>query len=552
MRVLAGRRGERDGSPIDAESLDRRLGGLRRAVHAATGRLPAEPIREALGVLDRADQRLGVAPDLTVVALAGATGAGKSTLLNAVVGEPVATAGVTRPTTSRPLAALWTEPARAGRLLDWLGVSARHVVADLDPTGSRSPLDGLVLLDLPDMDSTQADHRATVDHLLERVDVMIWVSDPQKYADALLHDQYLARFARHADVTIVLLNQVDRLSAADAAACTADLAALVAADGLRDTQVRAVSASTGEGMAEVRDLLAGTVAARRAALARLAADVSTAAAALASAAGDEGASLRPVPARDSTALAEAMTEAAGVRVIEDAVRRSRRRRGAQATGWPPVRWVHRLRRDPLERLRLGRPGVDPDLVRTSLPSATPVSVAAVGSAARTYAARASSGAPAAWVRSTRTVAVRAADSIGPHLDTAVARAEVGRDRTPRWWWAAGLVQWALALVAAAGALWLLAMTALRALALPVPEPPRMGQVPIPTLLLVGGLLLGAVLAGLAALVNRVGAGRSAGRARRAVAGQVGEVARSRIVEPVSAELATLSEFRIGLVAAQGG
>ena len=552
MRTRVGRPAEPDGSTIDAESLDRRLSGLRRAVHAGTGRLPAEPIREALRVLERAGQRLGVAPDLTVVALAGATGAGKSSLLNALVGEPVATVGVTRPTTSRPLAALWTDAGRAGRLLDWLGVTTRHVVPSAQDAAAGDPLAGLVLLDLPDMDSTQAEHRATVDHLLERVDVMIWVADPQKYADALLHDQYLARFARHAEVTIVLLNQADRLSAADAAACTADLSALVAADGLRETKALAVSASTGEGLAEVRDLLAATVAARRAAMARLAADVSTAAAGLATAAGDEGTSLRPVPARATTALAEAMTEAAGVRLIEDAVRRSKRRRGAQATGWPPVRWVHRLRPDPVQRLRLSRPGVDPALVRTSLPAASPVAVAAVGSAARAYGAVATSGAPAAWVRSTRRVAVGAAETIGPHLDTAVTRAEVGTEHAPRWWAVIGLLQWLLVLVAAVGAGWLLAMVALRTLALPVPEPPRMGEVPIPTLLLVGGALLGVLLGSLAGLAVRVGAKRSAARARRVVSAQVAEVAQARIVGPVSDELATLSEFRVGLVAAQGG
>ena len=179
-------------------------------------------------------------------------------------------------------------------------------------------------------------------------------------------------------------------------------------------------------------------------------------------------------------------------------------------------------------------------------------MAAVGSAARAYAAEASAGAPAAWVRSTRTVAVRAADSIGPQLDTAVARAEVGTGGAPRWWSAVGLVQWALAAVAVLGAGWLLAMVGLRALALPVPEPPRLGQVPIPTLLLVGGVLSGLLVAALAGLGIRVGARRAAARARRAVVAQVAEVAQARIVHPVFDELGTLSEFRVGLLAARGG
>ena len=41
--------------------------------------------------------------------------------------------------------------------------------------------------------------------------MLIWVVDPQKYADAALHDRYLKPLARHADVMMIVLNQVDRL-----------------------------------------------------------------------------------------------------------------------------------------------------------------------------------------------------------------------------------------------------------------------------------------------------------------------------------------------------
>lgn len=536
---------------IDAEALDHRLSGLHRAVHGATGRLPEEPVEMARRVLEHAQERRGIAPDLTVVALAGATGAGKSSLLNAIAGAPIAEAGVLRPTTAHPLAALWTSPGQAGPLLDWLGVTRQHVVSAATPT-HPGPLDGLVLVDLPDMDSTVLEHRAIVDHLLDRVDVMVWVADPQKYADALLHDAYLSRFARHAEVTVVLLNQVDRLAATDVAACVADLRALVAADGMRDVRVLPVSAVTSAGLDDLRAVLAGTVAERRAAIARLAADVAAAADGLGAAAVDAGASLPVVSTRQGEALAGALAEAAGVRIIETAVRTSVRRSGAQATGWPPIRWVHRLRPDPVARLRLSRPGVDPTLVRTSLPSATPVTVAAVGSAARAYAGAASTGAPAAWVRSTRAVAVTAADSIGPHLDTAVARAEVGPARSPRWWSLVGLVQWLLVAIAAVGGLWLVGRVVLGALALPAPEPPAVGRVPVPTLLLVGGVVLGLLLAALAGLLIRVTARRAASRARRTVTARVAEVAQVRIADPVAAELSTLAEFRVGLVAARGG
>jgi len=553
-----GRRRQQGASgPLGAEELDGRIAGLQRAVHAAGGRLADEPVRVAQQVLQRARERQALAGDLTVVALAGSTGAGKSSLFNAILGRDVARVAATRPTTDQPLAALWTSPAAAGGLLDWLEVRrwelAGSAAPDLGVGESSSPdLSGLVLLDLPDHDSTVAAHRAQVDRLVERVDVMVWVLDPQKYADALVHDAYLARFARHAEVTLVLLNQVDRLADSDAEACLAHLRTLVDADGLAAARVLAVSATTGRGLPEVREVLASVASARRAALQRTAADLATAAEGLAASAGDPGGALPRASGPQSDRLADALCEAAGVRVVQDAVRSSVRRSGARATGWPPVRWIHVLRPDPAARLRLSRPGVEPGMVRTSLPSASPVSMARVAAAAREYADAASAGAPAAWIRSTRAVAMSAVGSLGPYLDSAVARADVGSPKAPRWWGLVGALQWLVLVVAAAGGVWLLGLVGLRLLALPAPDPPQVGALPVPTVLLVAGCLVGVVMAGLAGLLTRSSARRAAGRARRAVRGTVAEVARERVEEPVAAELATLAEFRIGLVGAQGG
>ena len=55
-----------------------------------------------------------------------------------------------------------------------------------------------MLLDLPDHDSTVAAHRLEVDRLVALVDVLVWVLDPQKYADAAIHERYLRPLARTA------------------------------------------------------------------------------------------------------------------------------------------------------------------------------------------------------------------------------------------------------------------------------------------------------------------------------------------------------------------
>src|SRR3712207_5697465 len=111
----------------------------------------------------------------------------------------------------------------------------------------------LVLLDLPDHDSVRLENRLEVDRLVGLVDVLVWVLDPEKYADAAVHERYLVPLAGHAGVLLVVLNQVDRLDAAAARACLTDLRGLLDREGLADTPLLAVSARAGTGLGELRE-----------------------------------------------------------------------------------------------------------------------------------------------------------------------------------------------------------------------------------------------------------------------------------------------------------
>src|SRR5439155_232564 len=82
--------------------------------------------------------------------------------------------------------------------------------------------------------SLATEHRAEVDRLLGLVDLVVWVTDPQKYADQVLHDRYLRAFKQHGDITVAVLNQADRLSPNDVIRCVDDLAGLLATDGLAE------------------------------------------------------------------------------------------------------------------------------------------------------------------------------------------------------------------------------------------------------------------------------------------------------------------------------
>ena len=327
--------------PDETTGLADRVRALAEAAEACRGRVPDEAVAEAERVAHQVDRRLAFSGSSTVVALAGATGSGKSSLFNALSGTDLARVGVTRPTTSEPLAVTWgDEPTED--LLDWLQVPRRHALAGAGASGNgtepKEPvLDGLVLLDLPDHDSTEKANQLQVDRLVQLVDVMVWVVDPQKYADALLHERYLLPLVEHAPVMVVVLNQVDRLTAAQREACLADLRRLLDSEGLQKTVIRAASADTGEGLPALKELIAARVADKLAAARRLAADVSTAADRLLAASGD--AETPELTRRSLETMNTAMAEAAGARVVGDAVRDAWRVRGAAATGWPVVAWI---------------------------------------------------------------------------------------------------------------------------------------------------------------------------------------------------------------------
>jgi energy-coupling factor transporter ATP-binding protein EcfA2 len=513
-----------------------RLAALRDAVQLAEGRLEVPEVERARALLAKAGARAALG-DATVVALAGATGSGKSTLFNALSGAEVSTPGVRRPTTGVAHATVWVPDDLAAvtqtdRLLDWLEVPRRHRHAP------EPALDGLVLLDLPDHDSIRQEHRLEVDRLVGLVDVLVWVLDPEKYADAAVHDRYLVPLAGHAGVLLVVLNQVDRLDAAAAAACLRDLRGLLDREGLGRAPLLALSGRTGAGVGELRAELVQRVAARRAATDRLTADVRGAAQALQAHCPEDAAGHGDVGARERERLGTALATAAGVPVVTAAVERATRRAGTAATGWPVLRWTGKLRPDPLRRLHLGD-----ERSRTSLPSAGAVELAGVRTAVRQARDASGEGLSQAWRDELRRTVEVSEERLADRLDRAVAATDLGSDRTPLWQRAVGGLQWLLLLVALAGALWLLALVVLGFLALDDVLPlPRAGGVPLPTLLLAGGLLAGLLLAVVARPLVALRARRRARTAERRLTAAVEDVAEDELLGPMAEVRADAAAF----------
>jgi hypothetical protein len=351
-----------------------------------------------------------------------------------------------------------------------------------------------------------------------------------------------------------VLNQVDRLDPADVPGALADVRRLLAEDGLADVPVLPTSAVTAEGLDRFRDVLTGAVAAHRAALRRVSADLDTVAT-----------RLRPVvggPARDDVddgaqrALTAALGAAAGIPAVGAAVQRAAVHRAVASTGFPFTRWLRRLRPDPLRRLHLDRArtaavtgpaNADADdagaVQRTSLPATGAVERSRVELALRRLADDAAAGLPDPWPDTIRDAARSRHTDLADALDRAVATTDLGLARQPLWWRAVGGLQALLAATVVAGALWLAGLYALTVLRLPEPEPPQVGLLPLPTVLLLGGLLAGLLLALLARMLAVLGAHRRRARAEARLRESVTDVAETLVLAPVRAELAVYTALR---------
>lgn len=531
----------RRGRP-DTHTLDDQLAILRQ-VDKVAGTLLHQSTRAAIAdVLRRSEERRAVAPDHTVVALAGTTGSGKSSLFNALTESTHAKVSVKRPTTSQTLGGAVDSPAVAG-LYDFLGVN-RSVALPSSPLQGR---DEVVLLDLPDIDSVAQANRQEAARLTEVVDVLVWVMDPQKYADHSLHAGFLTPLARHADVSLVVLNKIDQVPVNEQEQLLRHLRSLLPTDSY---QVITTSTQTGQGIAEVREVLDSLGRQRNAATARLNADVAQVLHAVRGELSLAGAGPAEVSANARAKLQNAVAQAAGIPLIETAVQRSYLRRAARHYGMPEVRWLSRLRPDPVDRLHLGQRGA-----ATSLPAPSHLAVASVERAARQLVEASRVGVAPELVEEARVAAMAGVVPVADTLDGVIAADPLPDVEPGGGWRALGTWQW-LCFLAVLGGVGLLVVGAItRALGLPwdpttlghLGASGPLGNLPLATALLgigVGGGLLGWIGGRLvAAPIARRRAHQVGKRLRKHVV----EVTDTHLVEPVEQRLGRWNEILALLV-----
>lgn len=612
------RNAERGTTPAVATSpFARSVASLKDAISYGEGRVPETVLLDAAETLERLSQRRELSTEHTVIGFFGATGSGKSTLFNAIAGQNIALSAPTRPTTSTVQAAIW-EAEGSEELLDWLGIDKRvypqtqALAAEGDATegnetggnnkvagGAAAPnavtepapglfnrirraiggrgemrtrTGGLILLDMPDFDSVTTTNRDLAARMMRYVDVLVWVVDPQKYADAVIHRDFMVPLAASGAQALCVLNQADKLAPAEVPAVLASLTRLLQAEGTEAHLLSApiaVSARTGEGVDVLRDLLAQVAAAKSLSLQRTDAQLHATASQLRTYAGGEGTVLAGAYALEAEQkLVKACYASSQAEQVLQAATASYRRAAGQHTGWILTRWMSRLKADPLRRLHLGQQdetksaskaeksagmlGSDsenaPELVASSLPPLSAAQKAGMANAVRQYSKQMAARVDEPWKRSMKEAALSREAELPELLERDMVRIDYGLGRTRAPWVIFNALQWIALLSALVGVGWLTLISGMAYLQIQLPPAPTPegSPVPLPTLLLLLGILLGIASAGVGRLLTAMGSRYYARKLRGRLQTGVEKAVQSCVVAPVQLEAKRLNSYRKAL------
>ena len=529
--------------------LSGRLMALARMIQIGSGRTGRDGfgrklLADAEEILGRAGDRMRLSSSHTVVALAGGTGSGKSSLFNKVAGADFSTVGVTRPVTAEAHACVWGE-AGSGAILDWLKIPARYRYSRASELGGgEDDLAGLVLLDMPDHDSVMNHAGTRVDQLVSMADVMIWVLDPQKYADAAVHRRFLVPMAGHAAVIAVVLNQVDLLDPEQVDDCVADLRRLLDAENLQDVAILVTSAVTGAGLDDLRTLLADGVEARRAAAARISADLDGVVARFRPFAGDLDARVDRIPVTSKSRLADRFAAAAGITAVGDALRSARELRAADFVGWPVAWFAQRLSgRNPLRKVRLGLLWND---LRSVTAGPAGAQQAEIDNALTDLGNELAESLPEPWSHTVRASVRAEAEQIPAALGAAIGEALPDEDSVVWWWRIAGVWQGLLLGAAAVAVAWIALIIVFGEFHVASGLPTLLTNthaLPWIVAMAVGALVVGAATASICMKLVLSAADRENAYVSTAMKEHVAAVAVEMVIVPAEKELSELERYR---------
>jgi len=142
-----------------------------------------------------------ITDSVLTVGLLGGTGVGKSSIMNALAGSHISSASHRRPHTDQ-IQVYHHVRVELPPLLRTATVPWKAITHEADNIRQ------IVLCDLPDFDSLLGDHCEHTVHFLEHLDLLVWVSSPEKYADASFYS-FLDKVPKAKDNFYFVLNKVD-------------------------------------------------------------------------------------------------------------------------------------------------------------------------------------------------------------------------------------------------------------------------------------------------------------------------------------------------------
>jgi len=141
------------------------------------------------------------------IGLIGGTGVGKSTIINRLAGSEISVAHNKRPYTNKVVVYHFHKISPQFDSDNPHMISCPH---------DRQEISHLVLFDFPDYDSHLSEHRLMVKEISQKLDVIVWVASPEKYADQAMIDM-ISTLIQSSKNYCFVLNKADQLQTDESA-----------------------------------------------------------------------------------------------------------------------------------------------------------------------------------------------------------------------------------------------------------------------------------------------------------------------------------------------
>ncbi len=204
--------------------------------------LDARSVESLLKQADEIQKNLDSFDRNLKVGLVGGTGVGKSSIINAVAGHEISKTSEKRPYTSK-IILYRHQDAVINDMPDEISKNL-HIA---EPHRARE-LKTILLFDLPDFDSIEEKHRRIVHSALPFMDLILWVVDPDKYADGIFY-KLLCQENKYKKNFVFIVNKIDRFAENNKEATDSSLNTVVndfrdklSAEGVGDAVIFPVSA----------------------------------------------------------------------------------------------------------------------------------------------------------------------------------------------------------------------------------------------------------------------------------------------------------------------